>query len=190
MKINIKKENDSISLPKFQTSGAAGFDLEASEDTVIMPGKTTIVKTGLSFEIPEGYELQIRPRSGVTVKTKLRVCLGTVDSDYRGEVGIIVDNIGSEPINVKKNERLAQGVIAPVVQAVFEMVDFLNETERGAAGFGSTGVTARVKESVLLKEDAIKPRPDLEKLLKDKDSRIAELEREVFKTNYDLHHNE
>jgi dUTP pyrophosphatase len=142
MKINIKRENESISIPKFQTSGASGFDLEASEEKMIHPGQTVIVKTGLSFEIPRGLELQVRPRSGVTVKTKLRVCLGTVDSDYRGEVGIIVDNIGNEIVVVKKGERLAQGVICSVFIADFEIKDELNQTDRGASGFGSTGVTS------------------------------------------------
>lgn len=140
MKVKIKRSSSEISIPRFQTSGAAGFDIESSEEKIINPGETIIVKTGLFFEIPVGYELQIRPRSGVTVKTKLRVALGTVDSDYRGEVGIIIDNIGSTSITILKKDRLAQGVIAPIIVAEFEVVEDLNETERGSSGFGSTGV--------------------------------------------------
>ncbi|WP_324627910.1 dUTP diphosphatase, partial [Bacillus paranthracis] len=114
-----------VELPKYAKSGDSGFDLVAAEDTIIWPGETKVVQTGLSFEIPPGYELQVRPRSGMTRNTKLRVVLGTVDSGYRGEVGVLVDNT-ERPISlnmqahvIEKGTRIAQGVIAPVVTAHF-----------------------------------------------------------------------
>lgn len=147
MKVLIKKVHPDAVIPKYATPGAAGFDLVAIEDVVIVPGQTTAVKTGLSVEVPFGYEMQIRPRSGLSLKTALRVsnAPGTVDSDYRGEVAVILTN--SSPKNVagslheyiKVGDRIAQGVIVPVVQAQFEEVVELSETERGAGGFGSTG---------------------------------------------------
>lgn len=147
MQIKIKKLHPDAIIPKYQTSGSAGFDIHIIEDVEIYPGETKILKTGLSFEIPEGYELQIVPRSGVSAKTKIRVSNspGTVDSDFRGEVGIIVDNIDylekdNIPHTIKKGERIAQGKITPVVQANFVETDELNQTERGAKGFGSTGI--------------------------------------------------
>lgn len=107
-----------------------------------MPGETVLVGTGLSFEIPLGFELQVRPRSGMSLKTKLRVSNspGTIDSDYRGEVKIIIDNIGHSPYTVEIGDRIAQGVIAQAFQTVFEEVTELTDTERGAGGFGSSGV--------------------------------------------------
>ncbi|MCY9011438.1 deoxyuridine 5'-triphosphate nucleotidohydrolase [Bacillus inaquosorum] len=145
----------------------AGFDLVAAEDVIIEPGWAELVPTGLAFEIPEGYEMHIRPRSGITLKTKLRVQLGTVNAGYRGEVGVIVDNIDrdtdiekdflidvSEKIVsaldylgawdhfargsyiVRKGDRIAQGVIKPVEQAVFTEVDMLGDSDRGAGCSG------------------------------------------------------
>lgn len=140
MNVRIKKLHSDAVLPSYQTDGSAGFDLSALEEVLIYAGQTLIVKTGLSFEIPKGYEMQIRPRSGVTVKTKLRVALGTIDSDYRGEVGIIVDNIGDDLKRIGKGERIAQAVISPIIQATFEQVTELDDTERGSGGFGSTGL--------------------------------------------------
>lgn len=168
MKVKVKKLNEDAQLPKYATGGSAGFDLVAIEDVTIPYGQTGLVKTGLSFEIPEGYEMQVRPRSGNSLKTKLRVANspGTIDSDYRGEVGIIVDNTTSpdtvehntfggvgegfgrggggirilgKDIEIKKGDRVAQGVIAPVVQAKFQLVKELSDTKRGGGGFGSTG---------------------------------------------------
>lgn len=139
--MKIKKLSDTATIPKYQTSGAAGFDFHASERVVIMPGETVLVGTGLSFEIPLGYELQVRPRSGMSVKTKLRVSNspGTIDSDYRGEVKIIIDNIGHSPYTVEIGDRIAQGVVSEFSRFEFEEVTDLTETERGAGGFGSSG---------------------------------------------------
>ncbi|PGW24532.1 dUTP diphosphatase [Bacillus thuringiensis] len=145
LRVKIKRLKD-VELPKYAKPGDAGFDLVAAEDTVIWPGETKVVPTGLAFEIPPGYELQVRPRSGMTRNTKLRVVLGTVDSGYRGEVGVLVDN-NERPISlnmkahvIEKGTRIAQGVIAPVVTAHFVEVDELLDSERGKGGFGSTGV--------------------------------------------------
>lgn len=140
MKLKIKKLHNDAVMPSYATDGSAGFDLSALEEVLIYAGQTLIVKTGLSFAIPKGYEMQIRPRSGITVKTKLRVALGTIDSDYRGEVGIIVDNIGDDLKRIGKGERIAQAVISPINQATFEQVTELDDTERGSGGFGSTGL--------------------------------------------------
>ncbi|MDZ4567495.1 dUTP diphosphatase [Bacillus cereus] len=145
LRTKIKRVRD-VELPRYAKPGDSGFDLVAAEDTIIWPGETKVVQTGLAFEIPPGYELQVRPRSGMTRNTKLRVVLGTVDSGYRGEVGVLVDNTErSISLNMKahvieKGTRIAQGVIAPVVTAHFEEVDELSDSERGVGGFGSTGV--------------------------------------------------
>ncbi|MEB8805028.1 dUTP diphosphatase [Bacillus cereus] len=145
LRVKIKRVKD-VELPKYAKPGDAGFDLVAAEDTIIWPGETKVVQTGLAFEIPPGYELQVRPRSGMTRNTKLRVVLGTVDSGYRGEVGVLVDN-NERPISlnmkahvIEKGTRIAQGVIAPVVTAHFVEVDELSKSDRGTGGFGSTGV--------------------------------------------------
>lgn len=142
MNIKIKKVVEDAIIPKYQTSGSAGFDFHTVEDVTVFPKETKLVSTGLSFEIPEGYELQVRPRSGMSLKTKIRIsnAPGTIDSDYRGVVSIIVDNIsshGSLPYEIKKGDRIAQGVICKVNQAVFVEGE-LSETERGEGGFGST----------------------------------------------------
>ncbi|MDA1882767.1 dUTP diphosphatase, partial [Bacillus cereus group sp. BY10-2LC] len=120
--------------------------LVAAADTIIWPGETKVVPTGLAFEIPPGYELQIRPRSGMTRDTKLRVVLGTIDSGFRGEIGVLVDNIevpkeaSMQAHVIGRGTRIAQGVIAPVETAHFVEVDGLSESERGNMGFGSTGI--------------------------------------------------
>lgn len=149
MKVKIKKLHPDAVIPKYATPGAAGFDLVALEDVEILPGCTRLVKTGLSVEIPTGYELQVRPRSGTSLKTALRVANapGTVDSDYRGEVCVIMSNTNiyqgidykAKVEHIKKGDRIAQGVICPVFQAEFEVVEDLSVTDRGAGGFGSTG---------------------------------------------------
>ncbi|HDT6578833.1 TPA: dUTP diphosphatase [Bacillus cereus] len=145
LRVKIKRVKD-VEMPKYAKPGDSGFDLVAAEDTIIWPGETKVVPTGLAFEIPPGYELQVRPRSGMTRNTKLRVVLGTVDSGYRGEVGVLVDN-NERPISlnmkahvIEKGTRIAQGVIAPVVTAHFVEVDELSKSDRGTGGFGSTGV--------------------------------------------------
>ncbi|MDC2867515.1 dUTP diphosphatase, partial [Bacillus sp. BP-3] len=93
LRVKVKKMNEAVELPKYAKPGDAGFDLVAAEDTIIEPGETKVIPTGLAFDIPLGFELQVRPRSGISRKTKLRVVLGTVDSGYRGEVGVIIENI-------------------------------------------------------------------------------------------------
>lgn len=140
MKVKIKKQHPDAVIPKYQTKGAAGFDLCVLEDHLILPGETKLINTGLSFEIPEGYEMQVIPRSGVSLKTKLRISNspGCIDSDYRGIVGLIVDNIGNTTLEIKAKDRIAQGKITPVIQAEFIEVDELEETQRGSGGFGST----------------------------------------------------
>lgn len=137
-----------LALPRYETEEAAGADIRASlpaelrsSGMVIPPGGRELVPTGLAMEIPRGFEVQVRPRSGLSLKTPLLVVNspGTIDSDYRGEVKIILGNFGNEPFVITHGERLAQLVLAPVIQATFETVDNLNTTERGAGGFGSTG---------------------------------------------------
>jgi dUTP pyrophosphatase len=131
-------------LPKYQSSGASGFDVRAQiiEPVTLKPGERAMIPTGLSFEIPLGFEIQSRPRSGFAAKQGLTVLNtpGTIDADYRGEVKIIVINLGQENILISDQERVAQLVVAPVIQAHFEVVTELSETARGAGGFGSTGL--------------------------------------------------
>lgn len=131
-------------LPSYQTKGAAGADICAciESDVVIGVGERVMVPTGLFFEIPQGYEVQVRPRSGLAVKNGV-TCLntpGTIDSDYRGEVKVILINLGQKPFTVKNGDRIAQIVVSPVEQASFCKVNVLSSTERGEGGFGSTGV--------------------------------------------------
>jgi dUTP pyrophosphatase len=134
-----------LQLPGYETNGAAGADIRASigpgESITIKPGERTLVPTGLAMEIPFGYEVQVRPRSGLSLKTGLMVCNspGTVDCDYRGEVKIILGNLGSTDEVINHGERVAQLVLAPVIQASFEVTEELGVTDRGAGGFGSTG---------------------------------------------------
>jgi dUTP pyrophosphatase len=143
--VKIKKLHPDAIVPQYSTPGAAGFDLVAIETVILNPGETKLVKTGLAVEIPAGYEMQVRPRSGTSLKTTLRVANapGTIDSDYRGEVCVIVTNteayLDGAPSYVDKGDRIAQGVIAPVIQAQFEIAEELSSTDRGAGGFGSTG---------------------------------------------------
>lgn len=143
-KVKFKKLNDAALLPVYATEEAAGFDFYAVEDIVIPAGETRIVKTGLACELPAGYEMQIRPRSGLSAKTGLRIANapGTIDSDYRGEIGIIVWNTESKDYEVEKGTRIAQGVVAKVERLdLVEIVgeDELSSTARGAGGFGHTG---------------------------------------------------
>ena len=147
LKVRIRKVVPEAVIPKYATLGAAGFDLVSIEDITVYPGETKFVRVGLIIEVPAGYELQVRPRSGLSLKTNLRVANspGTVDSDYRGEIGVIIDNkshyIQSDckSVEIKKGDRIAQGVIAPVEQVEFVEVKELSETARGSGGFGSTG---------------------------------------------------
>ena len=136
---------DGLPLPSYETGGAAGMDLRAAvpDDApmVLKPGARDMVPTGLAFAVPAGFEAQVRPRSGLAAKAGI-TCLntpGTIDSDYRGEVKVILINLGPEDFTIRRGDRIAQLVIAPVVQAEWEEVDDLDETSRGAGGFGSTG---------------------------------------------------
>jgi len=142
-KILIKRLSKKVSLPKYETSGSSGMDLAANIDANINidPGKTAIIPTGLALSIPKGFEVQIRPRSGLAAKQKISVLNtpGTIDADYRGEIKVILINLGQETFKVEKGLRIAQMVVCPVVQAQLKEVDDLSETERGKGGFGSTG---------------------------------------------------
>jgi len=142
-KILIKRLSKKVSLPKYETSGSSGMDLAANIDANINidPGKTAIIPTGLALSIPKGFEVQIRPRSGLAAKKKISVLNtpGTIDADYRGEIKVILINLGQESFKVEKGFRIAQMVVCPVMQAQLKEVDDLNETERGKGGFGSTG---------------------------------------------------
>lgn len=180
--VNIKRLHPNAVIPRYATELAAGFDLVAVEDVIIAPGETALVPLGFAIELPPGYEMQVRPRSGISLRTKLRVANspGTVDADFRAEIGVIVDNIARPVIwdidlnlrdveflktntvtqidgttakldwmprldgthIIRKGDRIAQGVIAPVERVTFAVVDELSETKRGAGGFGSTGINA------------------------------------------------
>ena len=132
---------EGLPLPAYATAHAAGMDVVAAEAVTLAPGGRHAVATGLTIAIPEGYEVQVRPRSGLALKHGI-TCLntpGTIDADYRGEVKVILANLGSEPFEVKRGERIAQLVPAMVQRAVFMEVAELDETARGAGGFGSTG---------------------------------------------------
>ena len=142
-KILIKRLSKEVSLPKYETSGSSGMDLAANIDANISidPGKTAIIPTGLALSIPKGFEVQIRPRSGLAAKQKISVLNtpGTIDADYRGEIKVILINLGQESFKVEKGLRIAHMVVCPIVQAQLKEVDDLSETERGKGGFGSTG---------------------------------------------------
>ena len=136
---------EGLALPAYETTGSAGMDLRAAvaefEPIVLAPGERRLIPTGLKIALEPGYEAQVRPRSGLALKHGV-TCLnspGTIDSDYRGEVGVILINLGQEPFVIRRGERIAQMVIAAVAQATVAEVDSLDETARGAGGFGSTG---------------------------------------------------
>jgi dUTP pyrophosphatase len=127
--------------PAYATEGAAGMDVVAAEDMTIAPGGRHAVATGFAMAIPEGYEVQVRPRSGLALKHGV-TCLntpGTIDSDYRGEIKVILANLGDAPFVVNRGDRIAQLVPAPVQRATLDLVETLDETSRGSGGFGSTG---------------------------------------------------
>ena len=137
---------EGLDLPSYETSGAAGMDLRAAVPAdaaiTLQPGQRALIPTGFVFEIPAGFEGQVRPRSGLALKHGI-TCLnspGTVDSDYRGEVKVILANLGEEPFVIERGMRIAQMVIAPVTQVAVREVTQASETTRGAGGFGSTGV--------------------------------------------------
>jgi dUTP pyrophosphatase len=190
--VKFKRLHPDAATPHYAHDGDSGFDLTATEDVIIQPGATAIVPTGLAFEIPAGYELQVRPRSGISAKTKLRVANapGTVDRNFRGEVGVIIDNIAIRKTSsandysteynhvdgtysevpshrredkwygdyveydkvpystylIRKGDRIAQAIIAPVAHATFTEADTLDETSRGEGAYGSTGVSTKEGE--------------------------------------------
>ena len=142
-KILIKRLSKEVSLPKYETNGSSGMDLAAyiNSNINLDPGKSVVVPTGLSVAIPEGFEIQIRPRSGLAAKKKISVLNtpGTIDADYRGEIKVILINLSEDRFIIKKGLRIAQMVVCPIIQAQLIEVDELNNTIRGKGGFGSTG---------------------------------------------------
>ena len=147
IKVRIKRlrpdEDFDLPLPQYSTSGSAGLDLAAAvkEPVVIDPGRIALIPTGLAVSLPPGYEAQIRPRSGLALKKGLTLINspGTIDADYRGEIGLAVINLGPEPVTVERGDRVAQMVLSRVWQADLELVEDLDETRRGSGGFGHTG---------------------------------------------------
>ena len=141
IKLSRLPHSGGLPLPRYASEDAAGLDIAAAEDLTLEPGQRHAVATGFAVEIPRGYEVQVRPRSGLAIKHGI-TCLntpGTIDSDYRGEVKVILVNLGQEPFEVRRGERIAQLVPAPVLRADFVEVGELAETARGSGGFGSTG---------------------------------------------------
>jgi len=136
-----------IPLPAYETAHAAGMDLPAAveSDLVLKPGERALVPTGLAIALPEGFEAQVRPRSGLAARNGVTVLNspGTVDADYRGEVKVILANLGPEPFTVTRGMRIAQMIVAPVSRAALQEVETLPDTARGAGGFGSTGTGAK-----------------------------------------------
>lgn len=132
---------EGLELPAYATTGAAGMDVLAAEDVVLQPGGRHAVATGLAMAVPDGFELQVRPRSGLALKHGISLpnTPGTIDSDYRGELKVILINLGDFPFEVRRGDRIAQLVLAPVVRATWLEVEELDETQRGEGGFGSTG---------------------------------------------------
>lgn len=143
--IRLPEADPTVPLPSYETPGAAGADIRANfpdrSAVTLSPGERRLIPTGLSVEIPPGFEMQIRPRSGAALKHGLGLpnSPGTIDSDYRGQLGVILINLGDQPVSIHHGDRIAQAIIAPVVRAIFEEAEALSETERGAGGFGSTG---------------------------------------------------
>ena len=130
-----------LELPSYASDEAAGMDIRSAEDVIVYPQRHAVVKTGIAMAIPFGYEMQCRPRSGLAVKHGITITNspGTIDSDYRGELMVILHNLGMEPFEIVRGDRIAQLVLAKVPRLPIEEVDELNETIRGAGGFGSTG---------------------------------------------------
>ena len=143
VKVLIKKLDKKVKLPEYKTTGSSGLDLTAfiEKKIVIKPGENALVPTGISIAIPEDTEVQIRPRSGLAAKNNISVLNtpGTIDSDYRGEIKIILFNHGKEEFAINNNDRIAQMILMPIIKAEFEEVENLPKTLRGSGGFGSTG---------------------------------------------------
>lgn len=144
VKVRQSDETADLPLPIYQTAGAAGADIHAavSSDMVIAPQEIALIPTGLHIALPENTEAQIRPRSGLAIKSGVTVvnAPGTIDSDYRGEIKVGLINLGENPVTISRGMRIAQMIIAPVLQATFEKTDSLEESKRGEGGFGSTGL--------------------------------------------------
>ena len=142
-KIQIKKLSNEVLTPKYETPGSSGLDIAAfiDEDIIINSGDKALIPTGFSLSTPEGYEVQIRPRSGLAIKKGITILNtpGTIDSDYRGEIKVVLINLSKDKFTVKNGERIAQMVVCPIVQVGIEEVKELPETNRGVGGFGSTG---------------------------------------------------
>jgi dUTP pyrophosphatase len=142
--ILIKKLHSDVNLPAYETSGSSGMDLQAyiSEEIILKPGERKLIPTGLSIAIPENLEIQIRPRSGLAYKKGISVVNtpGTIDSDYRGEIKVLLINLGKEDFIIKKFERIAQMVVCPITKVLLSETNDLPDTIRGEGGFGSTGV--------------------------------------------------
>ncbi len=140
----IKRLSKNIELPKYETDGSSGMDLSANieKQLKIEPGKTSIIPTGISVSIPKNFEIQIRSRSGLAAKSQISVLNspGTIDADYRGELKVILINLSNQTFFVERGARIAQMVLCPIVKAKFKEVDNLDDTDRGAGGFGSTGL--------------------------------------------------
>ena len=143
VEVRRKPGAEDIPLPQYMSEHASGMDVRAAVEgpVAIAPGEIKLIPTGLFVAVPPGYEVQVRPRSGLALKHGISVVNspGTIDSDYRGEVKILMLNVGAEPFTIKRGDRIAQLVISPVVRAEWKLVDDLSGTERGAGGFGSTG---------------------------------------------------
>lgn len=140
--VKVKLKSPEAQLPKYQTPGSSGMDVRSTKALKLMSGERAVVPTGLSFNIPVGYEIQIRPRSGLALKHGITVLNtpGTIDSDYTGELGVILINLGKEDFNIEVGDRIAQIVLCPVVKMELQITDTLDDTDRSAGGFGSTGV--------------------------------------------------
>jgi dUTP pyrophosphatase len=141
IKLSRLPHGEGLPLPRYASDDAVGLDVSAAEDLALQPGERHAVATGFAIEIPRGYEVQVRPRSGLAIKNGI-TCLntpGTIDSDYRGEVKVILINLGQQVFEIRRGERIAQLVPAPVLRADFVEVSTLGETGRGSGGFGSTG---------------------------------------------------
>jgi len=139
--VKVLPHGEGLDLPVYATEGAAGMDVVSAEDLTLAPGARHAVATGLSVAIPAGYEIQVRPRSGLALKHGISVpnAPGTIDADYRGEVKVILVNLGADAFDIRRGDRVAQLVLAPVTRAAWVAVDELDDTARGEGGFGSTG---------------------------------------------------
>lgn len=145
IKVKRLRGHKDIALPSYETGGSSGMDLRAAvkEDVILQPGEIRLIPTGLAVSIPKGYEGQVRPRSGLALRNGVGMVNspGTIDSDYRGEIGIILINWGQEPFTIKRGDRIAQMIITKVYQAQVIETDYLDPTERGEGGFGHSGTT-------------------------------------------------